>query len=159
MRIFLFAACALILAACGTSTPATTAAQSEQGEQVADEGLPNTADPADINQAQLGVNGYLWRASLDTLNFMPLASADPIGGVIITEWFAAPETPTEQMKVTAYILDRRLRADAVRVTVFRQVRGASGWVYAPVNPGTGTKLEDAILARARELRLASVGTE
>jgi hypothetical protein len=69
---------------------------------------------------QLGVNAYLWRATLDTLNFMPLASADPVGGVVISDWYAAPEKPDEHMKVTVYILDRRLRADAVKVNVFRQ---------------------------------------
>ena len=76
---------------------------------------------------QLGVNSFLWRATLDTINFMPLSSADPIGGVIISDWYAPPERPDEHTPITVYILDRRLRADAVRVSVFRQVRGANGW--------------------------------
>jgi hypothetical protein len=113
-------------------------------------------DEENSKQPQLGVNGFLWRATLDTLNFMPLASADPIGGVVISDWYAAPERPEEHMKVTVYILDRRLRADAVRVAVFRQVRGANGWADAQTNPDTGIRLENAILARARELRLASI---
>jgi hypothetical protein len=101
------------------------------------------------------VNSFLWRATLDTLNFMPLSSADPVGGVIISDWYAAPDKPDEHMKVTVYILDRRLRADAVKVSVFRQVRGGAGWTDAQTNPDTGIKLENAILARARELRLSS----
>lgn len=104
----------------------------------------------------LGVNGYLWRATLDTLSFMPLASADPFGGVIITDWFAAPENPNEQMKVTVYILDKRLRADGLKVAVFRQQRTEGGWIDAPVNPDTANRLENAILTRARELRLATL---
>jgi hypothetical protein len=87
---------------------------------------------------------------------MPLSSADPIGGVVISDWYATPERPDEHMKVTVYILDRRLRADAVRVAVFRQVRAANGWTDAQTNPDTGIRLENAILARARELRLASI---
>jgi hypothetical protein len=87
---------------------------------------------------------------------MPLSSADPIGGVVISDWYSAPERPDEHMKVTVYILDRRLRADAVRVSVFRQVRSANGWADAQTNPDTGIRLENAILSRARELRLASI---
>ena len=94
-----------------------------------------------------------------TIQFMPLASADPFGGVIITDWYSASDNANERMKVTIYILDRRLRADGIKVAVFRQTRTADGrWADAQVNPDTATKLEDAILTRARELRLASEGT-
>ena len=104
----------------------------------------------------IGVNSFLWRASLDTLSFMPLASADPFGGVIITDWFAPPETPGERFKVTVYILDKRLRADGLKVAVFRQERGEAGWADAAVGDGTNTEIENNILARARELRIASL---
>jgi hypothetical protein len=86
---------------------------------------------------------------------MPLASADPVGGVIISDWYAAPEKPDERVKVNVFILDKRLRADALKVAVFRQVRNAGGWADAQVNPDTGVKLENAILSRARELRLST----
>ncbi|MBI1237934.1 MAG: DUF3576 domain-containing protein [Alphaproteobacteria bacterium] len=105
----------------------------------------------------IGVNSYLWRASLDTLSFMPLQSADPFGGVIITDWYQAPETPNEQFKVTVYILDKALRADAVRVALFRQEKDASGnWANAAVEKKTIVQMEDAILTRARQLRVAGV---
>lgn len=134
---FAVAALALFLAACSSSNP-----------DVVDSGTPAKAD--------IGVNEFLWRASLDTINFMPLQSADPFGGIIITEWYSAPENPNEQMKLTVYILDKRLRADGLKVSVFRQTRVPSGWVDAQVNPETATKLENAILARARQLRLAAL---
>jgi hypothetical protein len=89
---------------------------------------------------------------------MPLASADPFGGVIITDWYSAPDDSNERMKVTVYILDRRLRADGIKIAVFRQTRSGTAWVDATVNPETPTRLEDAILTRARELRLASEST-
>ena len=106
--------------------------------------------------AGIGVNSFLWRASLDTLSFMPLASADPFGGVIITDWFAPPESPLERFKMTVYILDRRLRADALKVAVFRQTRAAptAGWNDASVAKSTPIDLENAILTRARQLRVA-----
>lgn len=102
--------------------------------------------------AALGVNAYLWRGALDTLGFMPLASADPFGGVIITDWYSPPTTTGERFKATAYILGRQLRADGVRVVIFRQTRDGGQWTDAPVNPATATDIENKVLARARELR-------
>ena len=105
----------------------------------------------------IAVNAYLWRASLDTLSFMPLSSADAFGGVIITDWYAPPETPDHRFKANIYILDRRLRADGVRVALFHQRRDDNGqWVDAQVHDQTATKLEDAILTRARQLRVGAV---
>jgi hypothetical protein len=104
--------------------------------------------------AGLGVNAYLWRASLDTVSFMPLSTVDPLGGVIITDWYANPQTPDERFKMTVYIFDKRMRADGVKVAVFRQVRQGKGdWVDAQTNPETATKLENAILTRARQFRV------
>lgn len=100
----------------------------------------------------LGVNAYLWRGALDTLGFMPLASADPFGGVIITDWYQPPSGTAERFKATAYILGRQLRADAVRVNVFRQVLQGSQWVDVSVSPITTSEIENKVLARARELR-------
>jgi hypothetical protein len=108
-------------------------------------------------QPAIGVNGYLWRATLDTLSFMPLASADPYGGVVITDWYSNPERPNERFKATVYILDARLRADGLNVTVFKQVQDASGaWVESPTADQTETDIENAILTRARQLRLANI---
>jgi hypothetical protein len=112
-----------------------------------------------LDEPGVAVNSFLWRASLDTLNFMPLASADPFGGVIITDWYTPPESPNERLKVSILILDRDLRADGVRATVFRQqMAGPRGWVEAPVDPKTGRELEDTILTRARQLRVAQLGS-
>ena len=102
----------------------------------------------------IGVNSFLWRAALDTVSFMPLASADPFGGVILTDWHAAPETPGERIKLNVFILDRQLRSDGIQVKVFRQVRKGSDWRDADVADDTGRRIEDAILTRARQLRVA-----
>ncbi len=104
----------------------------------------------------VAVNAYLWRASLDTINFIPLVSADPFGGVIITDWYTPAETPNERMKVQVTILDRELRADGVRVSVFKQTTAPRGgnWVDAQVDPRTNIDIENAILTRARQLRIA-----
>ncbi|HZH47482.1 MAG TPA: DUF3576 domain-containing protein [Roseococcus sp.] len=103
------------------------------------------------------VNAYLWRATLDTLSFMPLASADPFGGVVITDWYAPPAADGERFKATAYVLGRQLRSDGVRVQVFRQVMRGGNWVDAPASTATNSEMEDRVLARARELRSQSAG--
>ncbi len=104
----------------------------------------------------IGVNAFLWRASLDTIASMPVNSADPFGGVIITDWHAQPAAPNERFKLNIYILGRALRADGVRVAVFRQVLSAAGWQDAAVPSTTGSSIEDSILTRARQLRRESV---
>ena len=106
--------------------------------------------------ADIGVNAFLWRASLDTLSFMPLASADPFGGVIITDWYADPTTPSERFKATVYILDTHLRADAINVAIFRQTQVNGAWQDATVDPQTTIQIENAILTRARQLRLSTL---
>jgi len=106
----------------------------------------------------IAVNSYLWRASLDTISFMPLTSADPFGGVIITDWYSPAEARDERFKVNIYILGRDLRADGIRAAVFKQRQDPfEGWVDAEVNESTATDLENAILTRARELRISGIG--
>ena len=105
----------------------------------------------------LGVNSYLWRASLDTISFMPVNSADPFGGVIITDWFAPAESPNERLKLNIYILGKSLRADGIRVAVFCQVLGSDRiWRDAAVPEATKIKIEDAILTKARQIRNQSI---
>ena len=114
------------------------------------------ADLAASKVTTIGVNSYLWRASLETLSFMPLLQTDSNGGVIVTDWYANPNNPGERVKVTVSILDQDLRADALRVAASRQVAQAGGWVDAPVQAATVQKLEDIILTKARDLRRSAV---
>ena len=114
------------------------------------------ADLAASKVTPIGVNSYLWRATLDTLSFMPLLQTDSNGGVVVTDWYINPSTPTERMKVTVSILDQDLRADAVRVAALRQVNQGGQWIAAPVQAATVQKLEDIILTRVRDLRRTDV---
>jgi hypothetical protein len=146
MRVLPAFLCALVLAGCGSSN---------DGSRDMDTGTSTITSSS--SRMTLGVNSYLWHASLDTLSFLPLVSADPFGGVIISEWYVSPTSPTERLKVTVYIMDRALRADALKVVVFRQVATNGVWQDAQPSPDTAHKLEDSILTRARELRLATLG--
>ena len=114
------------------------------------------ADIAASQVTTIGVNAYLWRATLDTLSFMPLLQTDSNGGVIVTDWYVNPRSPGERMKVTVSILDQDLRADAIRVAALREVSTNGQWVAAPVQAATVQKLEDVILTRARDLRRQAI---
>ena len=141
----------LALAACSSSRGADN--ESRSGLRLPS--LPSSS--AEQRPAGIGVNSFLWRASLDTISFMPLREVDPFGGVIVTEWYANPELPTERFQVTVYILDTRLRGDALSVRVFRQERSEAGeWVDAQVSGQTALDIENAILTRARQLRISTL---
>lgn len=138
IKVFGVAALAAALAACANSGSATTA----------------TAPELQYGQ----VNRYLWTASLETMDFMPLDAVDPQAGVILTDWFASSEVPNERFRTNVLILGNTLRADALRVRVFKQVQTPTGsWVDTPINPNTEREVENAILTRAREIRLNSLG--
>ena len=100
----------------------------------------------------IGVNAFLWRGALDTIAFMPLASADPFGGVISTDWYTPPGTTGERFKATVYILSRDLRSDGLRVNIYRQVLQNGQWVDATVSDTTVGDIENKVLARARHMR-------
>ena len=119
----------------------------------------NRAIPVDLapsRMTSIGVNAYLYRAALDTVSFAPLLQADANTGVIITDWYANPNSPGERVKLTVTVLDQDLRADALRVAASRQLLQGGQWVNAPVAAATVQKLEDIILTRARDLRRTTV---
>jgi len=116
------------------------------------------ADLAASQVTTIGVNSYLWRAALETLSFAPMAQVDSNGGVMVTDWYSNPGSPNERVKVTATILDRDLRADALRVATSRQVLQGGQWVDAPVAAATVQKLEEIILTRARDLRRNAIAS-
>ncbi|MEL7486392.1 MAG: DUF3576 domain-containing protein [Pseudomonadota bacterium] len=134
------------------ATAAFSACSSGGGDATRNATLPSYTLGSKGGQATT-VNRYLWAASLETLDFLPVFSADPIAGLIITDWYSNPEAPNERFKVNVYILDSALRADALRVSVFRQDRATGAWADAAVNPATSREIENAILTRARQLRL------
>ena len=146
---------------------ATTLSGCAVGEFIRDDinatlgrGSANDVQRADLAASQvttIGVNSYLWRAALDTSSFAPMAQVDSSGGVIVTDWYANPSAPGERAKVTVTILDRDLRADALRVAASRQVMQNGQWVEAPVAAATVQKLEEIILTKARDLRRSAIG--
>jgi hypothetical protein len=166
---FIFPLCLMLLAGCGGETrPNNTEVNSPDYRAGPGSGLGSYGNltgggdfvtlggPRQPNPTQgtgaLGVNAYLWRGALDTLHFMPLSSADPYSGVIITDWYSPPKTTDERFKATAYVMGRELRSDGLRVALFRQVLQDGQWVDAPISQTTVGEIENKVLARARVLR-------
>ncbi len=146
----------LILQACEDSPEqANQLAVPDKGNLLGAE--DQSATLAGPNSGAIGVNAYLWRGAIDVLSFMPFASADPVGGVIITDWFTPPTVTNERFKATAYILGRQLASNEVRVAIFRQVLQDGQWVDAPVASNTSADITNKVLTRARELRAGPAG--
>lgn len=102
------------------------------------------------------VNPHLWQASLDVTSFMPLASSDAAGGVIITDWYTSGDKPNERIKLTINISDRVLRSDALKIIMYKQAKGRNGdWVNATVDASAMRQMEDLILTKARDLKVRS----
>ncbi len=157
----LVAGAALALTACADSTEilATNSGASQSDDFAVRGGRAPEGQRRGFTRGAAGgsgnisVNPFLWRAALDTISFMPITSADPFGGAIITDWYSPPETPRERFKINLLILAKELRSDGVRLTVFRQARDDAGnWTTAPTENNTAIDLENVILTRARELR-------
>ena len=104
---------------------------------------------------ELPVNALLWRAALDIASFVPLDDVDTFGGSIVTEWHQPKETPNQRLKLTMFVVGRELRSDAITVHAYIQNRLGTEWVDAGRDEALGRKLEDLVLARARELRAAA----
>jgi len=156
----------LLLGGCGILTPTGPAEMDDPRARLPPGSIIGDGGPlisigrgrsGDDQGGALGVNAYLWRGALETLSFMPLVSADPFGGVIITDWYQPPGSGGERFKATAYILGRTLRADGIRISVFRQVLQGNTWMDAAVSPTAAGELENKVLARARDLRVQQAG--
>ena len=103
----------------------------------------------------MNVNVFLWRASLETIDFMPLNSADPIGGTIITDWYSTSDNQNERCKLNIFISGKRLNAENLKVKSFCQEYKNQIWVNKNINKENNIKIENAILNKAKKIRLQS----
>ena len=155
MRFFVILMVLIGLASCSSSTPTAKkgpgsilTGEAEQGVSLSDlAGLSGKG-----NSVGLPINALLWRASLDIMSTIPLDDVDTFGGTIVTEWYQLKKTSDERIKMTAFVLDRELRADGIRVIVYVQKRIGNSWQDSGTDSEMGKQIEDLILTRAREIR-------
>ncbi|PIR31992.1 MAG: hypothetical protein COV36_05765 [Alphaproteobacteria bacterium CG11_big_fil_rev_8_21_14_0_20_44_7] len=167
-KTYLIALCTLLVAGCsGIETDSSNYPKSaederfeRQGKLTGEGGLKifGGGEEDKASNSGIGVNSFLWRATLDTIGFMPIQTADPFGGVITTDWYEDPAAKGEKLKINALIMDDRLRSDGVRITLFKQKLDEGNiWRDETVSKESARKIEDAILTRARELRVKQTG--
>jgi len=131
----------------------------EEGKTLVDELLGNLGGDSK-GYSGIGVNAYLWRATLDTLSFMPLSSADPFGGVIVTDWYSKSDAPNEKYKIVAYIIGTQLRVDALKINVFKKIKNENGdWVDQESHSEMSLNIENSILTKAKQFRMANIEEE
>ena len=131
----------------------------KEGKSLVD-GLLDNVLPGEQGPAGIGVNAYLWRATLETLSFMPLSSADPFGGVIVTDWYSKNEAPNEKYKIVAYIIGTQLRVDALKINVFKKIKNENGdWIDQESHSEMGLNIENSILTKAKQYRMANIEEE
>ena len=155
MRFFLILVVLIGLASCSSSTSTVEkgpgsilTGRAEQGVSLSDlAGLSGES-----NSLGLPINALLWRASLDIMSTIPLDDVDTFGGTIVTEWYQLNKTSDDRIKMTAFVLDRELRADGIRVVVYVQKRIGNSWQDSGIDGEMGKKMEELILTRAREIR-------
>ncbi len=161
----------IFVSACGESTPKATnkvdtafpitndkKREIERGSVLGEAGgfnlLGSNKSNNKVNGTVGGVNAYLWRASLDVISFMPLNSADAIGGIIITDWYAGPESQNERIKANINITSTDLRASGIKVSIFKQQYSKGRWIDGRASDKLERGLENKILARARQLKIS-----
>ena len=175
--LFFAASLSLLLTACSSSAPRVdaageplppppppatqTAAASHAGDEIDTEatlwtvlGLAKEESKRDPGpKTGDSVSPILWQAAHDTLNFVQIASEDPMTGALVTDWYSPKDKPTERFRLNIFILARALRSDSIAVTVERQERSPSGqWVPSTVDREVASNLEASILQRARQIR-------
>ena len=108
-----------------------------------------------VGSMGLPINAILWKSSLETISFMPLASADPFGGVIISDWYIGESNKNERCKLNIFIKGSELKASNIRVGSFCQTLEKNGvWLDKKINEKNNRDLENAILNKAKKIKLS-----
>ena len=105
--------------------------------------------------AGMNVNVFLWRGALETISFMPLNSADQAGGIIITDWYSTPDNLNERCKLNIFITGTSLKTENLRVSSFCQELNNQIWINKKIDNSNNIKIENAILNKAKKLRIQS----
>ncbi len=115
----------------------------------------NEETSSQVTGLGMPINPYLWKASLETISFMPLSSTDPFAGTIITDWYTAETNQGERCKLNIFINGKDLKTENLKVSSFCQVLKKNQWVNMPSDNAENTKLENIILNGAKKLKLTS----
>ena len=117
--------------------------------------INNDNEPSVATNYSMPINSYLWKGALETISFMPINSADPIGGTILTDWYSTGSNENERCKLNIFITGTELKTQNLKVTSFCQEYNNQRWINKEVPQDSNIKLENAILNQAKKIRLQS----
>ena len=120
-------------------------------------GVINNPEDSGVSGGAVGmpVNPYLWRASLETIDFMPISSTDPFSGTIITDWYSTESNIGERCKLNIFIKGLEFKTSNLKVMSFCQAFQNQQWVNKNTDQESNRKLENAILNKAKKIKLSS----
>jgi hypothetical protein len=112
-------------------------------------------DPKDKNtNFEFGTSNVLWRASLKTLDFIPLTTVDYSGGIIITDWYSEEKSNKEQIKIQIRFLSTELRSDSVQVISYKKIcETNNGCLNIAGNESFNREIKDLIINTARQMKI------
>ena len=107
-----------------------------------------------VTSAGMPINPYLWKGSLETIDFMPLISADPFAGVILTDWYSGNTEEFERCKINIFIKGLELNSQNLKVNTFCQSLNTQNiWIDNKSDNSNDIKIENAIFNKAKKLKL------
>ena len=115
----------------------------------------NQSTSSQITNLGMPINPYLWKASLETIDFMPLSSTDPFAGIIITDWYTTENNIGERCKLNIFVKGADLKTDNLKVSSFCQSLENNQWVNKSPIKEDNIRLENVILNKAKILKLTS----
>ena len=105
-------------------------------------------------------SNVLWRATLKSLDFLPLLNADYSGGIIVYDWYSQTNNPKEQIKISVQFLNNELRADSVKITAHKKICETSERCSnSTLDQSFANSIKDSIIASARSLKIEEAKKE
>ena len=127
----------------------------KKGLSIEEIGKDKTEQQTTVTSVGFPINPYLWRGSLDTISFMPLVSADPMAGIIITDWYTDQNNIKERCKLNIFIRGVELKTDNLKVNSFCQIlNDNNNWIDKKISSENNIKIENAILNKSKKIRLS-----
>jgi len=107
------------------------------------------------NSFEFATSNVLWRATLKSLDFLPLVNADYSGGIIIYDWYSDGKNNKEQIKVSVKFLNNELRSDSLEVSVHKKIcDNENNCITQKINNNFNQEIKDTIIASARSLKIS-----
>jgi len=123
-------------------------------------GAINKSDKSGSTNFEFSSSNVLWRATLKSLDFLPLLNADYSGGVIIYDWYSQTNNPKEQIKISVQFLNNELRSDSIKIIAHKKIcETVERCSNSTLDQNFANSIKDSIIASARTLKIEEAKKE